>query len=85
MCEWLDQAIAKGFADGEKQGFAAGEKQGFTEGETQGFTKGETFGKNLGRRELVDAVQRLRAGESADSLFASGMERETVEMAMAIG
>ena len=54
--------------------------------ENQGIKKGLAEGRVEGRAEernlLSDAIHRLKAGEQAEELIASGIDKETVEVAL---
>ena len=41
-------------------------------------------GKEIGREQLADAIKRLRNGENAESIEASGIDRKTVELAQTL-
>ena len=49
-----------------------------------GIAQGITQGREQGQNELVDAVNRLRAGESPESIVSSGIDKHTVDLAMTI-
>ena len=42
------------------------------------------IGKEIGREQLADAIKRLRNGENIESIEASGIDRETVELAQTL-
>lgn len=46
--------------------------------------KGKEIGKEIGREQLADAIKRLRSGENSESIEASGIDRETVELAQTL-
>lgn len=52
--------------------------------EARGISIGEARGEINGQNKLVDAVKRLRLGESIDELLASGIDKRTLEQAMII-
>ena len=56
----------------------------FKNGIAQGISQGITQGREQGQNELVDAVNRLRAGESPESIVSSGIDKHTVDLAMTI-
>ena len=59
-------------------------KNGIAQGISQGISQGITQGREQGQNELVDAVNRLRAGESSESIVSSGIDKHTVDLAMTI-
>ena len=48
------------------------------------YASGEAQGEAKGQEKLVDAVQRLRSGEKADDIINSGIDKDTVELALTI-
>ena len=53
-------------------------------GEARGEAKGKAEGKAEGQDLLVEAVQRFRAGETAESIIKSGIDEDTVRRALTI-
>ena len=68
MCDYSIGIARKHFLQGVADGEKRGEKRGIEEGQNQ----------------LVDAIQRLRAGETREELIASGIDERTVELASAV-
>lgn len=56
------------------------EAKGKAEGRAEGRAQGRSEGQDL----LVEAVQRLRSGETAESIIESGVDEETVRRALTI-
>ena len=54
------------------------EDRGIAKGRIQGRAEGRAEERNL----LSDAIHRLKAGETAESIMASGIDKETVEVAL---
>lgn len=54
------------------------EDRGIAKGRIQGRVEGRAEERNL----LSDAIHRLKAGEQAEELIASGIDKETVEVAL---
>ena len=50
----------------------------------QGIADGEIKGIEEGQSKLVDAIQRLREGESREEIIASGIDEHTVGLAEAV-
>lgn len=74
MCEVLDRAI--------EQGRTEGHAAGLQEGHTTGLQEGRAEGLAQGRLLLADAIRRLNDGESAGELLQSGVDADTVELAL---
>lgn len=66
--------------EGREFGIAEGRKKGIAEGRAEGIAEGRTEGRNA----LVDAVMRLRKGESKEQLLSSGVDEDTIELAFTI-
>ena len=49
-------------------------------GRQEGFQEGRQEGQNI----LVDAVNRLRRGETPEQIIASGIDQKTVDLALTI-
>ena len=47
----------------------------------EGKSDGIKEGREDGRKEMADAIVRLRAGESAEDLIRCGLDKETIEIA----
>ena len=69
-----------GIAEDRKKGIAEGRAEGIAEGRAEGIAEGRTEGRNA----LVDAVMRLRKGESKEQLLSSGVDEDTIELAFTI-
>lgn len=52
--------------------------------ERKGIEKGLTEGRAEGQNLLVAVVNRLRNGETAEQIIASGVDAHTVELAQSI-
>lgn len=50
--------------------------------EDRGIAKGRIQGRAEERNLLSDAIHRLKAGEQAEELIASGIDKETVDVAL---
>ena len=50
----------------------------------KGIEKGMEVGRASGQNDLVEAIRRLREGESREELIASGMDEHTVDLAMVV-
>ena len=66
--------------EGREFGIAEDRKKGIAEGRAEGIAEGRTEGRNA----LVDAVMRLRKGESKEQLLSSGVDEDTIELAFTI-
>ena len=56
------------------------ENKGIEKGRKEGIEVGRTTGQN----DLVEAIRRLREGESREELLASGLDEHTVDLAMVV-
>ena len=84
MCEALRELMKDEI---EKDVNAAKEiaiKEGRELGIAEGRKKGIAEGRAEGRNALVDAVMRLRKGESKEQLLSSGVDEDTIELAFTI-
>ncbi|MBR3516032.1 MAG: hypothetical protein IKO10_06935 [Lachnospiraceae bacterium] len=52
--------------------------------ENKGIEKGIEVGRTTGQNDLVEAIRRLREGESREELLASGLDEHTVDLAMVV-
>ena len=50
----------------------------------EGFEDGVAQGRSEGQSDLVKAVELLRQGKTAEELVKSGIDKKTVELAVAI-
>ena len=64
----------------ENKGIEKGIEKGRKEGRKEGIEVGRTTGQN----DLVEAIRRLREGESREELLASGLDEHTVDLAMVV-
>ena len=55
--------------------------EGRNDGIKEGRKEGRKDGIIEGRKELADAITRLRTGESAEDLIRCGLDKETIEIA----
>lgn len=58
------------------------EDRGIAKGRIQGRAEGRVEGRAEGRNLLSNAIHRLKAGEQAEELIASGIDKETVDVAL---
>lgn len=58
------------------------EDRGIAKGRIQGWAEGRVEGRAEGRNLLSNAIHRLKAGEQAEELIASGIDKETVDVAL---
>lgn len=64
----------------ENKGLEKGIEKGIEKGRKEGIEVGRTAGQN----DLVEAIRRLREGESREELLASGLDEHTVDLAMVV-
>ena len=64
----------------ENKGIEKGIKEGIKEGIKKGIKEGRASGQN----DLVEAINRLRQGESREEILAMGIDEHTVDLAMAV-
>ena len=50
----------------------------------KGIKEGIKTGRNSGQNDLVEAIKRLRQGESKEKIIASGIDEQTVELALVV-
>jgi hypothetical protein len=52
--------------------------------ENKGIEKGREEGRTSGQNDLMEAISRLRQGESREKIIASGIDEHTVDLAMVV-
>ena len=84
MCEALRELmkdeIEKDVNAAKEIAIKEGRELGIAEGRAEGIAEGRAEGRNA----LVDAVMRLRKGESKEQLLSSGVDEDTIELAFTI-
>ena len=94
MSEWFDSVLAQGeekgvekgmqqgMQKGMRKGVRKGIRKGIRKGMQQGIRKGMQKGERKGRMDIVNAIKRLKSGETADDLRRKGVDPETIKLAL---